>query len=141
MEVYILMHISLMQKKIEVIDIDNDEVYLMSSINESGVFTLELKKTISYKYRYTNYEGESWENYDPYCFEPTISELDMYLFGQGTHYEIYNKLGAHPLTIDGVEGVAFAVWAPNASRVSVVGILRMGWTHIPNALARKFRDI
>ncbi len=113
-------------KKIEVIDIDNDEVYLMSSINESGVFTLELKKTISYKYRYTNYEGESWENYDPYCFEPTISELDMYLFGQGTHYEIYNKLGAHPLTIDGVEGVAFAVWAPNASRVSVVGHF-CGW--------------
>ena len=50
-----------------------------------------------------------------------IGELDHYLFGQGKHYEIYNKLGAHKVTVDGVDGVYFAVWAPNARRVAVVG--------------------
>ena len=50
-----------------------------------------------------------------------IGELDQYLFGQGTHYEIYKKLGAHKVTIKGKEGVYFAVWAPNARRVAVIG--------------------
>ena len=50
-----------------------------------------------------------------------ISEFDQYLFGQGTHYDLYNKLGAHPMTVDGEEGVYFAVWAPNAEAVSLVG--------------------
>ena len=51
----------------------------------------------------------------------TISELDQYLFGQGTHYEIYKKLGAHLSREDGEDGVFFAVWAPNAIKVSVIG--------------------
>ncbi len=50
-----------------------------------------------------------------------ISEMDRYLFGQGTHYEIYEKLGAHPMTLDGKRGVYFAVWAPHAASVSLVG--------------------
>ena len=50
-----------------------------------------------------------------------ITEFDQYLFGQGTHYDLYNKLGAHPMTVDGEEGVYFAVWAPNAETVSLVG--------------------
>ena len=50
-----------------------------------------------------------------------ITEFDQYLFGQGTHYDLYNKLGAHPMTVDGEEGVYFAVWAPNVEAVSLVG--------------------
>lgn len=50
-----------------------------------------------------------------------ITEFDQYLFGQGTHYDLYNKLGAHPMIVDGEEGVYFAVWAPNAAAVSIVG--------------------
>ena len=50
-----------------------------------------------------------------------ITEFDQYLFGQGTHYDLYNKSGAHPMTVDGDEGVYFAVWAPNAAAVSIVG--------------------
>ena len=50
-----------------------------------------------------------------------ITEFDQYLFGQGTHYDLYNKLGAHPMTVDGEDGVYFAVWAPNAEAVSLVG--------------------
>ncbi len=58
---------------------------------------------------------------DPYRFPPILGELDVYLLAEGNHLRLYEKLGAHPTTLDGVDGTAFAVWAPNASRVSVVG--------------------
>ena len=58
---------------------------------------------------------------DPYRFRPTLSGYDLHLLGEGTHYRIYDKLGAHQARLDGVEGIIFAVWAPNARRVSVVG--------------------
>ena len=58
---------------------------------------------------------------DPYRFPPVLSDLDLYLLGEGNHLRLYEKLGAHPMQMDGIAGVAFAVWAPNARRVSVVG--------------------
>ena len=58
---------------------------------------------------------------DPYRFPPVLSDYDLYLLGEGNHLRLYDKLGAHPMTMEGVEGVAFVVWAPNARRVSVVG--------------------
>ena len=58
---------------------------------------------------------------DPYRFPPILSDFDLYLLGEGTHQRLYDKLGAHPMTLDGVDGVAFVVLAPNARRVSVVG--------------------
>src|ERR1700704_3176854 len=58
---------------------------------------------------------------DPYRFPPVLSDFDLHLLGEGTHQRIYDKLGAHPMTLDDVEGVAFVVLAPNARRVSVVG--------------------
>lgn len=63
--------------------------------------------------------------HDPYAFDPLISDMDMYLFAEGNHYQIFDKLGAHPMTVDGVEGVSFAVWAPHARSVSVVGNFNM----------------
>lgn len=58
---------------------------------------------------------------DPYCFEPQITSMDLYLFAEGKHYQIFEKLGAHPMEINGVKGTYFAVWAPHARAVSVVG--------------------
>ncbi|MEE3392091.1 MAG: 1,4-alpha-glucan branching protein GlgB [Lachnospiraceae bacterium] len=58
---------------------------------------------------------------DPYCFTSIISDMDRYLFAEGKHLNIYEKLGAHPMTINGVKGTHFAVWAPHAREVSVVG--------------------
>ncbi len=58
---------------------------------------------------------------DPYSFPPVLSDLDLQLFNEGNHFRTYDKLGAHLMTLDGVEGVLFAVWAPNALRVSVIG--------------------
>lgn len=66
-----------------------------------------------------------------------ITETDCYLFGQGTHYEIYKKLGAHPMTRDGVEGYYFAVWAPHARAVSVVGEFN-DWQAEANPCAKIF---
>jgi len=58
---------------------------------------------------------------DPYRFPPILSDYDLHLLGEGTHLHLYDKLGAHPLVLEGVAGVGFAVFAPNARRVSVVG--------------------
>lgn len=58
---------------------------------------------------------------DPYSFAPVIGDFDLHLFAESNHYDIYEKLGAHPMVIDGVYGTLFAVWAPHARRVSVVG--------------------
>lgn len=79
------------------------------------------QELLSYRIEMGFADGHTLESEDPYSFEAQITDLDMYLFGKGTHYKIYEKLGAHPMTIDGVEGTYFAVWAPNAKRVSVVG--------------------
>jgi 1,4-alpha-glucan branching enzyme len=65
--------------------------------------------------------GNAPEFEDPYRFPPVLSEFDLYLLGEGTHHKSYEKLGAHLMEVEGVRGVAFAVWAPNARRVSVVG--------------------
>ncbi len=65
--------------------------------------------------------GASEELEDPYRFPPVLGELDVHLFAEGRHLEVDRKLGAHLTTLDGVAGTAFAVWAPNAKRVSVVG--------------------
>jgi 1,4-alpha-glucan branching enzyme len=74
-----------------------------------------------YSLHCTDHHGHAFELIDPYTFEPQLGELDMYLFGEGRHWHIYRVLGAHPHQVDGIDGVLFAVWAPNAERVSVVG--------------------
>ena len=75
---------------------------------------------IPYRIRTSNAHA-SHERYDPYCFPPLLSEHDLYLFGEGRLLQAYHMLGAHPATVNGVEGIRFAAWAPNAERVSVVG--------------------
>ncbi|WP_374544861.1 1,4-alpha-glucan branching protein GlgB [Rhodoblastus sp.] len=66
-------------------------------------------------------EGGRWDWDDPYRFGPILGEIDDHLLVEGAHHELYRRLGAHRLTHEGVEGVHFSVWAPDASRVSVVG--------------------
>ncbi|HEX8873913.1 MAG TPA: 1,4-alpha-glucan branching protein GlgB [Nitrosospira sp.] len=66
-------------------------------------------------------EARVYETYDPYAFPPRISDYDLYLFNEGRLWQAYRTLGSHAVEIDGIAGVLFAVWAPNAGRVSVVG--------------------
>ena len=75
----------------------------------------------SYRIRFHTEYGETSEAFDTYAFPFLLTEFDLYLMGEGRHYDAYEKLGAHLKTVDGVTGVHFAVWAPNARRVSVVG--------------------
>jgi 1,4-alpha-glucan branching enzyme len=79
-----------------------------------------------YRLRARHASGVTWDFDDPYRFGVVLGELDLHLLGEGTHYRSFDRLGAHRWTIDGVEGVFFAVWAPNADRVSVVGSFN-GW--------------
>ena len=70
--------------------------------------------------------GVTEETEDPYAFGPVLGEMDLYLFAQGAHWRLADKFGAVPMSHEGIEGVSFAVWAPNARRVSVVGDFN-GW--------------
>lgn len=74
-----------------------------------------------YRLRAADAAGQTWDWDDPYRFGPVLGEIDEHLIGEGSHQRLWDALGAHPIRHDGVEGTHFAVWAPNARRVSVVG--------------------
>ena len=73
------------------------------------------------RYRARNAGGE-WDVYDPYSFGPVLGPMDDYYIGEGSHLRLFDKLGAHEMEFEGIHGTHFAVWAPNAQRVSVVGL-------------------
>jgi 1,4-alpha-glucan branching enzyme len=85
-----------------------------------GLFVARLPSRQAYRLRASNAEA-TWEFDDPFRFGPVLGEMDEYLLGEGTHRRLWQALGAHAITHEGVDGVHFAVWAPNAQRVSVVG--------------------
>jgi 1,4-alpha-glucan branching enzyme len=94
-----------------------------------GLFTVFLPGAtvpLRYRLRFRFADGRTWERDDPYRFLPTFGPLDLHLFGEGTHRRLWRHLGAHVRRVDDTDGVAFAVWAPNARRVSVVGDF-CGW--------------
>ncbi len=96
----------------------------MEQIADHGIFVAhfpDLKKFFPYDLIITDHDETTTITPDPYSFLPVMSEEARYLFNEGNHYKVYNDLGAHLREIDGVNGVVFAVWAPNAKRVSVVG--------------------
>ncbi|MDT8435781.1 MAG: 1,4-alpha-glucan branching protein GlgB [Gemmatimonadota bacterium] len=76
---------------------------------------------LRYRLRFAFPDGATYEREDPYRFLPTLGDVDLHLFNEGTHRRLWEVLGARPREMDGVAGVAFSVWAPNARRVSVVG--------------------
>ena len=95
---------------------------------KDGVFSARIdgrREPFPYRLRVTTDAGTS-DIEDPYRFPPLLTAFDLHLLAEGTHFELHRRLGAHPATIDGVAGVNFAVWAPNAARISVVGPFN-GW--------------
>ncbi len=106
-----------------VLGIDNDIYCEMKKIDDAGFYEATVKTDNFFKYKLQAKDDldNEWTFVDPYCFNCLISEHDVYLFNKGNNYRIYEKLGAHPIVVDGVEGVLFGVWAPNAKRVSVIG--------------------
>ncbi|MBV8897052.1 MAG: 1,4-alpha-glucan branching protein GlgB [Acidobacteriaceae bacterium] len=94
----------------------------MERVHAAGVFLARLKEQPSdYRLRITDYQGNQTEVEDAYRFPPVLSDFDLHLSSEGTNYEGYNSFGAHVVTVEGVTGTRFAVWAPNAIVVSVVG--------------------
>ncbi len=101
----------------------------------SGLFAAPFGRAQSYVLRC--FDGDtSWEEDDPYRFGPVLGEVDEYLLGEGTHRRLWQALGAHPMTHEGAEGVHFAVWAPNARRVSVVGAFNL-WNPVRHPMRRR----
>ena len=113
-------------QKVEVIPTHEKDKprFELKRIHDFGIFegtTKGAKSVYAYDLAVTYDGGFAKQGRDAYSFLPTLGEVDVYLFGQGNELRIYDKLGAKLRTIDGVRGVSFAVWAPNAQRVSVVG--------------------
>jgi 1,4-alpha-glucan branching enzyme len=107
----------------------NGETVEMKKVHKAGFFEAVLKgaEEISpYLLRIEDSIGNVRTSHDPYSFPPLLTEFDLHLIGEGTHYSKYEKLGAHLSEINGVEGVNFAVWAPNAKGASVIGDFN-GW--------------
>ena len=127
-------------QKITVTDKNGKHALELEEIQEGSGFFGKYVPDHKYKKPYLLHiqygENDIVTTADPYSFDPQLSNDDLYLFAEGNHYNIYEKLGAHPRTIDGVKGVYFAVWAPHARAVSVVGDFNMwdGRLHLMRTL-------
>ena len=106
-----------------VVDEQSGQAYPMEKIHKQGFFLLSLERqeVFPYHIRAKGPDGGISAKKDPYAFGRVLTDYDLHLIGEGNHYNNYEKLGAHLTEIDGVHGVHFAVWAPNATTVSVIG--------------------
>lgn len=106
---------------VELLDGAGEVLVNMRRVHADGIFSASIPAdVIAYRLRITSGE-HTYEIDDPYRFPSALGNLDLHLLAQGEHHELYEKLGAHPLELQGVAGTHFAVWAPNAGRVSLVG--------------------
>ena len=111
-------------KECALVSLRTRESVVMQKLDDSGFFEIFLKgkrKPFNYYYKVKDYRGSERIVYDCYNFPPTLSDFDVYLIGKADDRKIYDKLGSHIKKIGSVKGVSFAVWAPTARRVSVVG--------------------
>ena len=100
----------------------NGVAYPMKTVNPAGLFFASLGGTPHpYRLRLKTHEGETSEIEDPYRFPLLLTDFELHLFGEGTNFEAQTSLGSHPTVVEGVAGVRFAVWAPNAEVVTVTG--------------------
>ncbi len=111
-------------KRVTLVNESTDERISMKKCHDDGFFIAELDSTwADAPYRFEAYTvdggSETWS--DPYIYPPLLSDYDIYLFSQGSHRDIYQKLGARQREINGVAGINFAVWAPNCYKVALVG--------------------
>lgn len=97
--------------------------YPMHTVHDPHFFECDVPVSEALNYQLRVQEGDHERViYDPYAFRsPRVTDFDQHLFAEGNHHRIYEKLGAHPITLEGIAGVYFAVWAPNARNVSLLG--------------------
>lgn len=106
---------------------------LFEAICSPEVFDRELGHT--YQFCSVNQAGEQKTMHDPYSFPPLLTDYDLHLLGEGRHWDSYRRLGAHRREIHGIQGINFAVWAPNAESVSVIGDFN-GWDRRKHAMRK-----
>jgi 1,4-alpha-glucan branching enzyme len=108
----------------------------MTRVHEFGFFEAVIPsctEVFPYRLRKTMEDGRVEDFHDSYSFMPTLTDFDIYLFNAGDHHRIYEKLGAHFAEVNGIGGVQFAVWAPSARSVSVIGEFN-GWDRRHHAM-------
>lgn len=118
-----------LDSEVAVLDLENGTRTPMARVHEAGFYEAifpQRAAPFAYRLIVTDPTGREIELEDPYRFPPMITDYDIFLLGEGNLFYSYEKLGAHFREVDGVRGVNFAVWAPNAERVSVVGPFN-GW--------------
>ena len=109
-------------KSVALVDGKGDVIAEMEKAHADGLFeALMPPRKRRYRFRVTTFNDVTSDIEDPYRFPSSLGDLDLYLLGEGSDLKIYNKLGAQVRTLEGVRGTRFAVWAPNASRISVIG--------------------
>jgi len=105
---------------VEAID-ESGHTATLTRVHDAGLFAGSLPSHTSRYQLRARFGDTVVDLHDPYRFPPLLTDFDLYLLGEGTHLRLYDKLGAHPVRLDGVDGIGFIVLAPNAQRVSVVG--------------------
>ncbi len=114
--------------RIDLYLVESQTVVPMTRLTDSGLFEVVIpgRAIPDYRLRITSWNGGSLDLDDPYRYGRVLTDFDLHLLGEGTHYRAFEKLGAHRITVGTTTGVHFAVWAPSAQRVSVVGDFN-GW--------------
>ncbi|MBI3111353.1 MAG: 1,4-alpha-glucan branching protein GlgB [Ignavibacteriales bacterium] len=113
-----------------------EKVHPMIRVMDEGFFELVLpsrNEVFPYQVRVRRRDGDTDLFHDPYSFLPTLSDFDLYLFNAGDHHRVYEKLGAHAAVLNNIPGVRFAVWAPSAKSVTVIGSFN-GWDRKRHAM-------
>lgn len=117
--------------------LDSGEAVAMEKIHAEGFFVAKFRQQPGhYRLRLLLYNGQIHDIDDSYRFPPLLSDFDVYLHAEGTNYEAWRSMGAHLATYDGVDGVRFAVWAPNAEMVGVAGDFNQ-WDARRHAMRRR----
>jgi len=108
--------------EVSLVDVAGKRLAPMRRVHDGGIYSAFMPaRKKRYRLRIVTNDGQTYDIEDPYRFPPSLDDMDLYLLGEGSQQKIYAKLGAHVSTLAGVSGTRFAVWAPNACRVSVVG--------------------